>query len=633
MLDVGQGGMDRFFSALAAAREHFHTFGSIEDSNAKLDELVKLTAICLAAKNSVISMPRARSDAKVAFEAIKGRAEFDLDAGGSIFEQNSHLRIAEESEELFQLFLTAANEVVNSSLDSGQLGSDLFNEAFGHFVRENFRSNTEDAQYMTPPEVTSFMVELSAHYLDELPARNKLLVADPSCGVGSFLTEFEKNRLLRDEPEPTLVGQDKVRRMLRIAHMSAKCGRAANIHLGLGNSLADTAWISKFDGSVDLILTNPPFGARFDREWLSGHATRVLPFFSSTRNVRSQVDSEFLFLERYISLLKEGGILFAVVPDGVIGGSGTAALSRQYLSQKAEILSIVHLPPVTFAQAGTRTKTAILVLRKGRSRTSKFFGADVESLGFDVVRRKGAAFKRPTGINQLDTVLQAAKSLDTLAEGVISRSPMMVVSKADLSVVKDWDVKQFALEEAQAGEDFDCLPLNEVVDFVGAERRTKRYSRGCHYLSILHVVSEGVWDYPSILRYEPVTPGTPANPGEVLISKINPRIPRVAIVPDLDGDTIVSTEFEVLRPRSGYSPEEVCWMLRDPFVQRQLEGLASGTSASHNRIKPEKLRQVTLRVPRDASVRSETASSYREALAEIDRGLRSILALRISAAV
>ncbi len=632
MLEMDQGGMDRFFGALSAAREHFHTFGSIEDSNAKLDELVKLAAICLSVANGVIRAPRARADAKEAFEAIKGRAEFNLDSGGSIFEQNSHLRIAEESEDLFQLFLTAANEVVKSSLDSGSLGSDLFNEAFGHFVRENFRSNTEDAQYMTPPEVTSFMVELSANYLDELPSRAGLVVADPSCGVGSFLTEFEKNRLLRDDPEPTLVGQDKVRRMLRIAHMSAKCGRANNIHLGLGNSLADTAWISKFDGSVDLILTNPPFGARFEREWLSDNAKKVLPFFSSTRNVRSQIDSEFLFLERYISLLKEGGILLAVVPDGVIGGSGTAALARQYLSQKSEVLSIVHLPPVTFAQAGTRTKTAVLILRKGRSRQSKFFGADVESLGFDVVRRKGAAFKRPIGTNQLDMVLQTAKSLETLEAGVVSRSPMMVVSQADLSVVKDWDVKQFALEEAQAGDEYDCLPLAEVVDFVGAERRSKRYSDGCRYLSILHVVSEGVWDYPSIFQYEPITPGTPANPGEVLLSKINPRIPRVAIVPDLDGDTIVSTEFEVLRPKHGYSPEEVCWMLRDPFVQRQLEGLASGTSASHNRIKPEKLRQVILRVSRDASIRAKTASLYRDALGEIDRGLRSILALRDSAA-
>lgn len=616
----------RFFKALAEAREQFHTFGAIEDSNAKLDELVKLTALVLCANNGLIGDIETRDAARDAFETIKNRPEFHLDAGGSIFEPNSHLRIAEEREALFKLYLDASREIAASASDPASFGYDLLNEAFGHFVRENFRSNTEDAQYMTPPEVTNFMVELANHYVEQRPASaTPLIVADPSCGVASFLTEFEKSRLARDGARPLLIGQDKVRRMLRIAHMSAKCAGIDNLHLGLGNSLEDGAWISKYDGTVDLILTNPPFGARFETAWLAQHSKASLPFFASTRNIRKPIDSEFLFIERYMTLLKDGGLLLVVVPDGVIGGAGVAALTRQYLSQKCEVLGIYHLPPVTFAQAGTRTKTAILVLRKTQTNSSNFIGADIDDLGFEVIRRKGAAFKKVEGANQLTAALETATSISSRgAVRTLSTAPLMVAGTIDFSRLADWDVKQFSLSTQDEDEAFDYVTLSDAADFVGSARKTQRYMEGSRYISILHAVSEGVWDYPSIKNYQPITPGTPAEAGEVVISKINPRIPRIAIVPDLGAPTIVSTEFEILRAKSGFTASGLCLLLRDPHAQQQLESMASGTSASHNRIKPEKLRNVRLRVPKDRKAFNAAAQSYAEALKLIDTGLQQL---------
>jgi len=92
---------------------------------------------------------------------------------------------------------------------------------FGHFVRDNFRGNIEDAQFLTPSEVVDFMVNLAIEELrasGRLELEQPLLVADPCSGVASFLTAFSTRYADLDctKPELRIVAQDKVERMVRL---------------------------------------------------------------------------------------------------------------------------------------------------------------------------------------------------------------------------------------------------------------------------------------------------------------------------------------------------------------------------------------------------------------------------------
>lgn len=73
----------------------------------------------------------------------------------------------------------------------------------------------------------------------------------------------------------------------------------------------------------------------------------------------------------------------------------------------------------------------------------------------------------------------------------------------------------------------------------------------------------------------------------VLLSKLNPRIPRVWDVPVVPIEpAMASTEFLVLEPLR--IPTGVLWgLLSQPEVERELEGLARGTTGSHQRVKPD----------------------------------------------
>ncbi len=80
------------------------------------------------------------------------------------------------------------------------------------------------------------------------------------------------------------------------------------------------------------------------------------------------------------------------------------------------------------------------------------------------------------------------------------------------------------------------------------------------------------------------------SPDCVLVSKLNPRIPRVWL-PDLrtENRAICSTEFLVATPKPGVSREFLfCLFTNETFIS-VFTTMVTGTSGSHQRVKPESL--------------------------------------------
>lgn len=88
----------------------------------------------------------------------------------------------------------------------------------------------------------------------------------------------------------------------------------------------------------------------------------------------------------------------------------------------------------------------------------------------------------------------------------------------------------------------------------------------------------------------------------VLVSKLNPRIPRIWPI-DQDGSVVpkfASTEFLVLEPFA--STPDVLWaLLSQPEFTSALEGQVAGTSGSHQRVRPADLLSIHIPDPRHIS--------------------------------
>lgn len=92
----------------------------------------------------------------------------------------------------------------------------------------------------------------------------------------------------------------------------------------------------------------------------------------------------------------------------------------------------------------------------------------------------------------------------------------------------------------------------------------------------------------------------------VLISKLNPRFPRVWDIPRMCPHSLASTEFVVLRPRDVST--SVLWaVLSQPGLGQSLVDKASGTSGSHQRVRPEEILDAEVRDPRELNSATQDA--------------------------
>lgn len=150
-----------------------------------------------------------------------------------------------------------------------------------------------------------------------------------------------------------------------------------------------------FEGRFDIILTNPPFGAnveptdkvlevdiavnpvaeeRYLKEY--GNLYReaqnrvkaalnkpIASLFDLPKSDKAKIKTEVLFIERCLDLLKPGGRLGIVLPEGIFNNPSLAYV-REFTEDRAFLRAVVSLPQETFVSSGASVKCSLLFLQK-----------------------------------------------------------------------------------------------------------------------------------------------------------------------------------------------------------------------------------------------------------------------------
>lgn len=617
--------IDTFYAELKQIRSLFHKYGKLDDANVKLDEIAKYIAIYTyqlqSPQNKIPHLLDAYyqnsqfplvSQLKAIFKEVAHAPSFRNAQGHSIFGEPPLLNIQEHDHSFaYSLLKLVANSL--EKVTQGEQNFDLLNECFGHFIRDSFRNHLEDAQYMTPLEVVECMCELALHDLQTPALEQDFRLLDPCCGVGSFLATFyHKNRRI---PKQNLkyIGQDKIARMVRLSKINLFLANLDTHSIAQGNSLLKDSFLENYTNQVDLILTNPPFGARFSSEELAATRAQHFPLLKQAlEKSGNYFNSEVLFIDRCLALLKPGGRLLAVVPDSVISSFGLAKTLRECLAQQPDlqIRAIIELPAVTFAQAGTRTKTSILYVEKS-TRVLPTFMAQCEDIGYEVSLKQGATNRYHKGENQLPKILQAYRQgyvqKDKKAAQIALQKPSCTFIPSEWLKHQSWNPGHYHAQKMGIQHHFknpliSLWKLKDLASFETKQRKQKNIRPDSKCISVLHVINGDQLNYEELLNYKPKLPGIPCQSGDLLISKINPHILRVLIVPPLDLNLSCSPEFEILHPITELNNYALKLLLMLPEVQSQIQRLTSGTSSSHNRIKSRDLENILLPVPYKSSL-------------------------------
>jgi len=242
---------------------------------------------------------------------------------------------------------------------------DVISEAFQAFWGPGLRG--EKGQFFTPRNVVRMCVDM----LNPKPEEK---VIDPACGSGGFLVDA-LSQLKEKEHFYSVYGIDKEIDLVKICKTYMAIVGDGHTNIFCADSLYPESWTEGMkkvieDGSFDVVLTNPPFGAKIfiedkrilknyklGHEWIKEHSNK----WKIAKSVSKQVP-QILFIEKCLQLLKSGGRMAIVLPDGIFGNPSDRYV-WQFILENAKILAIISLPPETFLPS-THTKTSVLFLEK-----------------------------------------------------------------------------------------------------------------------------------------------------------------------------------------------------------------------------------------------------------------------------
>lgn len=298
-----------------------------------------------------------------------------------------HLQVCVGSLEEWKLF--------NSNLD-------VIDDAFEYLVNKS--SKGEKGQYFTPRWVIDMCIKM-------LNPREDETVIDPACGSSGFTVhtmfhvwkhivaelDFEQSHMLTMDSKP-LRCQDYVRdrifaidfdersvRVSRCLNLIAGDGEANVLHL---NTLDWTKWdetVRQDDWSdtygdgwrrlrrmrasarqrdyrqfrFDVVMANPPFAGNVRQ------SDMLAPYelaHKSSGKLERGVGRDLLFIERNLDLLRPGGRMAIVLPQGRFNNASDRRV-REFIMNRCRILGVVGLHPNTF-KPHTGAKTSVLFVQK-----------------------------------------------------------------------------------------------------------------------------------------------------------------------------------------------------------------------------------------------------------------------------
>ena len=113
------------------------------------------------------------------------------------------------------------------------------------------------------------------------------------------------------------------------------------------------------DFNFDILMANPPFAGDIKEG-------RILARYELSKNekgkVRDKIGRDILFIERNLNMLRPGGRMAIVLPQGRFNNSSDKYI-REFIAYKARILAIIGLHGNVF-KPHTGTKTSVLFLQK-----------------------------------------------------------------------------------------------------------------------------------------------------------------------------------------------------------------------------------------------------------------------------
>ena len=280
-------------------------------------------------------------------------------------------------------------------------------------TKENFKQQYYDENFVSATDKTTDIIEQEISKIFS-KLTNEIIVPNRKFKEQSVQ---EKSRRISKLSSSCIYGTDANPRMARTSKMNMIMHGDGHGGVHHHDGLININGI--FEDRFDVILTNPPFGARVDKSQVlteidkdinvkldlsktdDKHITEQIKLINDTQiqtrllyyyerygldylkqlnKLNIDIDkkqkvldrfklgkvsglTEVLFMERCLNLLKPGGRMGIVLPEGVLNNSNLQKV-RDFFESRAKILLITSIPQDVFIASGATIKPSLLFFKK-----------------------------------------------------------------------------------------------------------------------------------------------------------------------------------------------------------------------------------------------------------------------------
>ncbi|UFJ39939.1 N-6 DNA methylase [Brevibacillus humidisoli] len=498
-------------------------------------------------------------------------------------------------------------------------GDDIKGAVYEVFLKSTLRGDFD--QYFTPREIVDFMVRFADPNTGDV-------FLDPACGSGGFLIQAFNyvNQKIINAPYSEAETKKKFNELVEKCIWGHEADYDLHVLAKINLIMHGDGWNNIYQGDTlsteklphdyfDLILTNPPFTIRYDFK-------NVLSNYELGLGKDSE-ELDILFVEKSLKVLKPGGDLYIVLPEGLLNNK-VYRYFRKWLLENSYLLCSISLPEGAFIPfGGSVSKTCIIGLRK-KDKTNPelnkpnhvFLGRAVE-VGYET----GKKSYKPNEKNDLDFFLKESKEI---FDDIKLSENQGECGWIEQSLISDYRVDANYLlnmiDRKQLHEKFvNLVALEEVCEIrnisISIDKNTEYY-----YLEVPDISSE-TGTVSNIRKVK----GSEINadslhlfhPDDILFTRINPRKSRVTIAPPIEGIGVVSKEVYIIALKEGnkyIKPENrfvLLSLLQAEHVKNQIIRLSTGSSSSRARVQPnDLLSDVYVPIPSEEVQKKISDSNY-----------------------
>lgn len=475
---------------------------------------------------------------------------------------------------------------------------DIKGEAFQTFVNRHQRGDR--GEFFTPHPIVRLAVEM----INPKPHER---VIDPACGSGGFLIQainhVQKNNSKLDEStyvQENITGIEFNPDVALSAMIRLVFEGGTGLEIICANALIED---EKLNNSFDIVLTNPPFGNKGkveDQKILKSYLlTRKWNKSSSngwevSKTVLAGQSPDVLFIEKSIKLLRAGGRMAIVLPDGLLQNISNGHI-RYWLRSQAKILGVVSIPQEAFVPYGTGIKTSLLVIQKLPANNNSCFMAQIKKMGYDVKGQavykrseSGVIARTKSGLPIVDDDIDdISKSFSSFINGEFEQNSDYVYTVQNDLLNSRLDAEHYLPNDQKLLEHLKSVgakPLGEIADILSDSDDFRLASDSeIKYIAIsdvdyrtMQVVSQQIikaHEAPSRATYrvrngDIITAVSGASTG-------SSRQATALITEDEDG-AICSNGFSVLRNIHGVEPLFLLAYMRTDHFLRQVKRFMTG---------------------------------------------------------